>query len=359
MQPFRFTENRVWRCYLGGKMIDALRGNPNGEDTLFPEDWIASVVEARNPQHPVPHEGISTAVLDGGEIRFDQLVETRAEDLFGPVHVARFGKTPAFLTKLLDSAIRLPLQAHPDRETARRLYHSPFGKTEAWIVLATRRIRGEDPYLLLGFNEKLCPEVFVEDCLRGDMRRPLEMVHKHPVKPGDILLLTGGLIHAIGPGVFLVEIMEPTDWVTQPDPVCGTQPLTLEDRFGPIPPEQAMEVFHFEPMTREQAWRRAALQPRLETVQDGGRSSILIDPGENPYFGARRIEISGNWRGDSRSTGAFAGIVVRGKLQVRAGAEHSTPLSLRCGDTFFMPWACGEYAMEGEAEVLCALPPRP
>lgn len=356
MQPFRFTENRVWRCYLGGKMIDALRGKPESQckDTLFPEDWIASVVEARNPQHPVPGEGISRAVIDGREVSFADLVEARSEDLFGPGHVRALGRTPGFLMKLLDSAIRLPLQAHPDRETARRLYNSPYGKTEAWIVLATRRIDNEEPYLLLGFNETLDPDVFVHDCIAGDMRRPLAMVHKHAVHPGDVLLLRGGLVHAIGPGVFLVEIMEPTDWVTQPDPVCGTQPLTIEDRFGPLPPEKAMEVFHFEAMSREDAWRSAALDPVVEEEQGRSRRVRLIGPDATTLFGARRLEVQGEWTDDTRVSGCFAGAVIEGALELR---WRDRVIELHRGDTFFVPWAAGPYSCRGQARVVCALPP--
>jgi len=356
MQPFRFTENRVWRCYRGGRLIDALRGNPNGEDNLFPEDWIASVVEARNPQHPVPGEGISTAILPAGPVPFSELAATEARALFGPAHVTAHGATPGFLTKLLDSAIRLPLQAHPDRSAARRLYNSEFGKTEAWIVLGTRRIDDEDPYLLLGFNEDLDPEVFVRDCVRGDMRRPLTMVHKHAVEPGDVLLLTGGLVHAIGPGVFLVEIMEPTDWVTQPDPVCGLQPLTIEDRFGPLPPEKAMEVFHFDPTAREQAWANAKLEPQVESTQGAGRSLRLIGPEATTLFGARRLELAGTWEDDTRVSGCFAGVVVDGTLEIRTSTGDE-PLTVKAGDTFFMPYATGEYACAGRGTVICALPP--
>ncbi len=356
MQPFRFTENRVWRCYLGGKLIDELRGKPVGEDSLFPEDWIASVVEARNPQHPVPGEGISTAVLGDQRVPFSDLVEREADALFGPAHTARHGRTPAFLTKLLDSAIRLPLQAHPDRAAARRLYNSEYGKTEAWIVLGTRRIQDEDPYLLLGFNEALDPEIFVRDCIRGEMERPLGMVHRHPVKPGDVLLLSGGLVHAIGPGVFLVEIMEPTDWVTQPDPVCGLQPLTLEDRFGPLPPEKAMEVFHFEPAAREAAWAAAALTPTVEATRGRSRLVRLIGPETTTLFGALRLEVNGTWQDDARRTGCFAGVVIEGELELRA-AQADAPLHFRPGDTFFMPYSAGTYTCAGNGVIICALAP--
>lgn len=94
----------------------------------------ASTVEAQGPRRP--GEGVSRVLLpDGGSVPFDRLLGEEAEEILGPAHVARFGKAPGFLTKLLDSAIRLPVQAHPDRAAAKRLFGSEYGKTEAWIVI--------------------------------------------------------------------------------------------------------------------------------------------------------------------------------------------------------------------------------
>ena len=46
--PFLLDNPRAWRTYLGGRMLDALHGDSNGEDGHFPEEWILSTVAARN-----------------------------------------------------------------------------------------------------------------------------------------------------------------------------------------------------------------------------------------------------------------------------------------------------------------------
>lgn len=38
--PFLLDNPRAWRTYLGGRMLDALHGDSNGEDGHFPEEWI-------------------------------------------------------------------------------------------------------------------------------------------------------------------------------------------------------------------------------------------------------------------------------------------------------------------------------
>ena len=179
MKLLKFLPNRVWRVYRGGACLDRLRGIANPADGSFPEEWIASTVAALNPQRDCPGEGISRVLLpDGSAERFDRVLEREAETLLGPDHPASASRTPGFLTKLLDSAIRLPVQAHPDREASRRLFRSPYAKTEAWIVLEGRRINGEEPYLLMGFNDRFDFEVFRREALTGVMEKTLGMMHR-------------------------------------------------------------------------------------------------------------------------------------------------------------------------------------
>ena len=58
--PFALDNPRAWRTYLGGKLLDALHGRPEQEDTHFPEEWIASTVTARNAgREHILDEGLS------------------------------------------------------------------------------------------------------------------------------------------------------------------------------------------------------------------------------------------------------------------------------------------------------------
>ena len=58
--PFALDNPRAWRTYLGGKLLDALHGKTEREDTHFPEEWIASTVTARNAgREHILDEGLS------------------------------------------------------------------------------------------------------------------------------------------------------------------------------------------------------------------------------------------------------------------------------------------------------------
>lgn len=354
MQPFKFKENRVWRVYLGGKMIDCLRNKQNPVDGLFPEDWIASTVRANNPQHDCEGEGLSTAVIDGADVGFGKLLEQYPEEMLGSRHVSKFGVSTGFLTKLLDSAIRLPIQAHPDLDAAKRLYDSDYGKTETWIILGTREIDGQKPYLILGFNERVNKDVFIKESLDGNMPESLKMVHKHEVKAGDVLLLRGGLIHAIGPGVFMIEIMEPTDLVTQPELYCGEQELTEGDRFGAVSPDKALQVFNFTPETKEKTWQQCAEKPTIAVQNNEYELLILLDRNKIKFFGAEKLMLKQTFVLENQESICRVGIVCQGNMSI---VTEDKTLNLKQGDTFFIPACTEQCKFAGQGEIIFALPP--
>ena len=184
----KFLPNRVRRLYLGGSGIDRMRGETNPADGYYPEDWIASCIEGNTREFQAPGHGLSKVRIDGEEVRFLDLLEKYPADLLGEAHFARYGANPAVLTKFLDSAIRLPVQVHPTVPDAKRYFHADFGKTEAWIILACR----PGAYVYCGFNETLDEAVFRRESLAGVYERGLGMMHKIPVKPGEVVIVWGG-----------------------------------------------------------------------------------------------------------------------------------------------------------------------
>jgi mannose-6-phosphate isomerase len=349
--PCKFSFNRVKRLYTGGSGIDRLRGAASPGDSNFPEDWIASCVKANSKDVP-PDHGFSSYERDGRLLSFPDLLKESGPAILGKPHVAAYGSNPGFLSKLLDSAMRLPLQVHPDRETAKRLFHSPFGKTEAWIVFATREIKGERPYILLGFNETLDDAVFRRESEEGDYKRGLSMLHKFEVSPGDVYVVHGRLPHAIGPGVTMVEVMEPTDITINPERVCCDFELPLERRFAKLSPKDALDVFDYVPRSREETLKLCRPEPELVEKRGQGLLTRRIARDVFKFFEAQELSVEGRWLLNLDERSFRVGIVVSG--EVKAG-----PLSLKGGDSFFIPYDCGECVLEGSAKIVFLLPPKP
>ena len=62
----KLEPNRVRRNYLGGKTIDEIRGNKSAFDGDRPEEWLCSVVSAKNPGlGEVEDEGLSKFNYEG------------------------------------------------------------------------------------------------------------------------------------------------------------------------------------------------------------------------------------------------------------------------------------------------------
>ncbi|MCL2495131.1 MAG: class I mannose-6-phosphate isomerase [Oscillospiraceae bacterium] len=329
----KLEENRVWRMYTGGKLLDELHGRA-GEDGCCPEDWLASVVEAINPprENPPEHEGLSRAILACGETAYlRDLIDT-------PFNV---------LTKFLDSAVRLHIQVHPDKETARRLFHSEYGKTEAWYILGGREIAGEAPYILMGFKEEVTPAILKDLFDRQDTEGMAALLHKIYVRPGEVYFVRGGLPHAIGPGVLLLEVQEPTDYTVSLE--------TLDAHGNEVPAqlihqglgfEKMFECFHYVRQSYEELLASVRMEPKA--LSPGLEELISYD--DTPCFCLRRLSISGVWE---QASGELPYT-----LAVTKGEGTVSGIAVKQGGCLFVSANQEAYVIEGEMEILQCLPPR-
>ena len=165
-----------------------------------PEDWVGSTTSIFS------RPGAAGAGRQQETLR-DAIA--RAPDAFlGPDHVARYGADPALLVKILDTGERLVVHFHPDRDFASRHLGSRYGKTEAWIILEAR----PDSCVYLGFKRRRGSRGHPALGRGQDTAAILGSLNKVPVAAGDTWLVPAGVPHAIGAGITLVELQEPTDF---------------------------------------------------------------------------------------------------------------------------------------------------
>ncbi|HYZ78866.1 MAG TPA: class I mannose-6-phosphate isomerase [Gaiellaceae bacterium] len=199
-QPERLVPSRVERFYRGGSRIGRLHGveEPDGDR---PEEWIGSVTTAFGEAET----GLSR--LEDGRLLRDAITAD-PEAWLGREHVERYGTSTGVLVKLLDSAERLPVHAHPDRRFASERLGSPFGKTEAWIVLATRDAASD---VWVGLARDVERDTYRGWIERQDAEALLASLHRAEVRAGDVVYVPAGVPHAIGAGAFVAEVQEATD----------------------------------------------------------------------------------------------------------------------------------------------------
>ncbi|MBO5285684.1 MAG: mannose-6-phosphate isomerase [Clostridia bacterium] len=277
-KPIFFERNRVYRIYKGGMPYKDLfnDGYDDGTDNMFPEEWICSKVKAINPKYFGPRDGVS--VVKGTNLFFDDLLKNYPNELEGP-------RKYDCLVKFLDSAVRLPFQVHPNKEFSRKYFNSEYGKTEAWLVVATR----PGGKLYFGFKDKITKEQLsaleeqseVEKDIMGNLLAGVD------AKPGDIWLIKAGLIHAIGAGCTIVEVQEPTDFTIQPERWCGDYHISYEEEYIGLEKDVALDSINYD-IYGDAARLYATVNPKVVIDTDTYKKEALITYDDTTCFAENR-----------------------------------------------------------------------
>jgi len=113
------------------------------------------------------------------------------------------GADVELLVKYLFTSERLSIQVHPDDVAARAAGHKR-GKDEAWLILEAE----PGACIGLGLREPVTPEMLRAAALDGSIE---ELLDWRPVRAGEIIYSPAGTIHAIGPGLKLIEVQQNVD----------------------------------------------------------------------------------------------------------------------------------------------------
>ena len=191
MPPLRLQplfKQRPW----GGKRLAQQWRKPDQNSYGWAESW--EVVDLGEDQ---------SRVLGGpfnGRLLHD-LVSASPDELLG--RHAACGQFPLLL-KFLDAAETLSVQVHPNDAQATVIAAGQRGKSEAWVILFaaphSRMCIGLKPDIDRATLERHLAVDTVEQCL-----------HSISVKAGDVISVPVGTIHAIGAGIALAEIQQPSD----------------------------------------------------------------------------------------------------------------------------------------------------
>ncbi len=274
----KLSQNRVRRNYQGGKTLKALNGEQNPIDDNMPEEWIASLVMASNPgMNLIENEGLSTVKIGGFEGYLLDLISQDPVYYLGDTHYKKNGIDFGFLTKIIDSSMRLHTQAHPSREFANKHLNSQYGKFECYYVLGTRD--NSSSYIRLGFQKNISKEKWAEIVANQQIDEMDYLFDEIKVASGDMIYIPGGMPHAIGEGLFLIEVMEPSDLVVR----CEFE------REGIIVPKQArfmgkslefcMNIFNYTVYSSSQIKENFFVKPQ-ELLSDANCKKELLLPSE-------------------------------------------------------------------------------
>jgi mannose-6-phosphate isomerase len=337
VKPIVLEANQPPRFYQGGASIADFRGDPRPTDNR-PEDWVGSSTTLFGQEQ----DGLTT-LADGSLLR--DAIAADPEAYLGGEHAALFGADPGLLVKLLDAGERLPVHLHPDREFARRHLDCPYGKTEAWVIVEAR----PDATVHLGFKRDLDAATVRGWVDAQDSAAMLDAMHALPVRAGDGVLVPAGLPHAIGEGIFLVELQEPTDFSV----LLEWQGFDID---GPADGHLGLGFDLALQCVDRSGWAAERLeQLRRHAHEEGdpqeGVRPLLV-PAAEPFFRAEGLTVPGPLTLEP----AFAIlVVVAGGGRLRT--EHGGELELRRGQTVLVPHAAGRAELSGRLKAVRCRPP--
>ena len=300
LPPVALGSNRPERFYAGGARIDAFRGARFGDRA--PEDWLASTTTLFGEERA----GLSS--LPDGRLLRDAIAADPVRWL-GPGR-----RETRLLVKLLDAGQRLPVHVHPDGAFARDHLGLACGKAEAWLVV-------EPGPLWLGFRDD-------HDLANLDDDAMLERMHELRPARGEWIYVPAGVPHAIGAGVFIVEVQEP----------CDASVLLEWSYLG---------------LTRDDAMLGLPLETALASVLRDA-----VDPTPWRSMGRTPHEADAFFRAEVKEPGPLergyavvVGLDGSGRLSTEGGG-----VELAAGDIAVVPFAAGEGETTGVTAAVCRPP---
>jgi mannose-6-phosphate isomerase len=335
MEPILLPVNQLHRFYRGGERIAALRSS-GSEDPYAPEEWIASMAS------PFGEPGAGLSTLPDGRLLRDA-VACDPTVYLGEEHADRFGADVAVLIKLLDAGERLPVHMHPDDEFARAHLDSIYGKTEAWIILEA----SEGAAVQVGFKEDIDRETVAEWVSRQDADALLASLRTMEVSAGDTLYVPAGTPHAIGDGILLAELQQPTDFsiLLEWERFAADDPAAAHLGLGF---DTALKALDLSPWSDETvAWSTSR---RIDDERSGVER--LFPREADVFFRAERIH-----SGPTTLDPCFSVLlVVEGAASL---SGDGWKLDASRGDAVLVPYAAGEVGLDGDAEILRCMAPHP
>ena len=318
LYPLRFQP--VYKDYIWGGNKIALqykRGLPPG---VYAESWEV----ADRP------EGMSLVVngpLAGRDLF--SMMKLYGEKLMG----RPFTEFP-LLVKIIDAKDKLSVQVHPDEAGAKYTGGDP--KTEMWYVLAA------DPQakVYAGVKSGVTSASFKEALAKGKAGELLEEI---PVAKGDVVLIPGGKIHAIGQGCMLLEVMQSSNTTYR---LFDWNRLGRDGLPRPLQVSKALKVAHWDDLN----------PPKVDLTKhpmpfdnDGNAIAELLS---TIFFKFEKIIVTKSLQCATGGKTFHILFVDDGSAELSCGSEK---MQLESGMTVLIPAALSKYNLNSKSNTATIL----
>jgi mannose-6-phosphate isomerase len=230
------------------------------------------------------------------------------------------------------------LQAHPDRHFVAEHFGGNAGKTECWYILSTRH---DNAYVYLGFQHPPTQDAWARMVREQDLDGMRACFEKIPVNAGDCLVVPAGIPHAIGEGIFMIELQEPTDWVVRCEFSAGGHVLPHSARFMGLELDDVLSLFDYSEYSLDTVARELLQTPEMLRQNKDFREERIIDSKHQAFYRLKRLSGSGpaDWTGGEPMV-----------LIALQGSGLLGEVAVTQGDTWLLPGRVSEWAWQARSE---------
>jgi mannose-6-phosphate isomerase len=233
------------------------------------------------------------------------------------------------LIKFLFPKDKLSVQVHPDDEAAVAA-GQPCGKTECWYVLKA------EPGAQIGLGLKPgTSKAEVERAIREV--RMEQLLNWIDVREGDMVYVDAGTVHAIGPGVVIVETQQNSDTTYRLYDYGRPRELHIKEGLR---------------ATREQT-HAGKVVPGQQQIEGGKAQTNLVT---SPCFIVDKFQLDRSWefrrpRHQKKSVWCLTALRGYGAIE----SEGAAPVTFSTGDAVVVPAAVEKFILkpQWQLEFLC------
>ena len=317
MEPLKFSPTYVHPIWAGDAIAKA-RGLPTDTEHNYGEAFDVSA-------HPDVCVTIANGPLAG--MHLDDAISAHHDDIIGtlPDH-------DVIQITFMDARETLSIQVHPNEEQAQRL-DGDHEKTESWYIL-----HAEPGATLIGGSTTT--DLDALRAASADDSIGERFGKRIAVSEGDFVFVPAGTMHALGAGIFAVEVgsfgnrtYRMCDW-------GRGRELHVDKAFEVVNTESTATVRHFGSYGHDEAGDAA-----LPRIREGVRCGLFV---------SNVIDIDKDY--ETEPDGVYHIITcVQGSCTVES---PEGAVGLACTESALVPASAGRYTVRGTCRVLQSYHPR-
>ncbi len=227
------------------------------------------------------------------------------------------------LVKFIDAESNLSVQVHPNDEYARK-YENSDGKTEMWYIMDA----GENAQIICGLKEDVTTRQLAEAINTDTIEPILNYVN---VKPGDVIYIPSGTIHAILGNTLICEIQQNSNLTYR---VYDWGRVGKDGKPRELHKQKAIDVID------------CSQKPQIKNTDNLESDSNIIS---SEYFKTDKINLNGSEKLSSNVETFYIMNVVKGFGKLITGNNE---YEIKYGDSFIIPATLGEFELQGNMELL-------